>query len=300
MTSFKMTPIRPDDRKAFIASDDGIATIKAAAADALETAIAPWLAQLVLLQGIPFQHLAPVGGMLPMESIRFFQVDPNWIDCAIDGAMSIGIASSADMALQDAIIADLRAAARSAAGLPTAQTAMSGFLLRSSLVAEMPDMVIAATGNSGALTTLAATQPSPDVLFVLFAGTATTVTLAQPQTGFSIGFESDSDADCGFGVQMRSLIAGAAGTPIAAPADGGGQQGDSQTGGEKTASTLVALDSYIDATNVVQLSRLAAALTGYLVTAGGLAATQPLSAGGFAVQLVAAPESQPFTIPWQS
>lgn len=49
------------------------------------------------LQGIPFRYLLPDPGLLPAESIRFFQVDANWVNAFISGAFSIGHTVSADL-----------------------------------------------------------------------------------------------------------------------------------------------------------------------------------------------------------
>ncbi len=52
--------------------------------------VANWFGRLKLLYGVPINYLVPDERMLPPESIRFFYVDPNWIDALIDGAFSIG------------------------------------------------------------------------------------------------------------------------------------------------------------------------------------------------------------------
>ncbi len=39
-----------------------------------------FLARLRLLEGVPFNYLVPDATMLPLESIRFFYVDRNWLD----------------------------------------------------------------------------------------------------------------------------------------------------------------------------------------------------------------------------
>lgn len=49
-----------------------------------------WLTRLMLLTGVPINYLVPDEAMLPPESIRFFYLDPNWIDALVDGAFSIG------------------------------------------------------------------------------------------------------------------------------------------------------------------------------------------------------------------
>ncbi|MBD1857652.1 MULTISPECIES: hypothetical protein [Leptolyngbya] len=59
-----------------------------------------WFDKLNQLQGVPFNYLVPDARMLPEESIRFFQVDPLWIDCLLDGAFSLGRCTETDQ-LQD-------------------------------------------------------------------------------------------------------------------------------------------------------------------------------------------------------
>src|SRR3984885_3921005 len=49
-----------------------------------------WLTKLKLLYGIPFNYLVPDEQFLPMETLRFFQVDPDWINSLTDGALSVG------------------------------------------------------------------------------------------------------------------------------------------------------------------------------------------------------------------
>ena len=49
-----------------------------------------WLIKLKLLVGVPFQYLVPHDDFLPPETIRFFHVDPDWINAMADGALSIG------------------------------------------------------------------------------------------------------------------------------------------------------------------------------------------------------------------
>jgi hypothetical protein len=49
-----------------------------------------WLIKLKLLIGVPFQYLVPHNELLPPETIRFFHIDPDWINALADGALSIG------------------------------------------------------------------------------------------------------------------------------------------------------------------------------------------------------------------
>jgi hypothetical protein len=49
-----------------------------------------WLARIVLLYGVPFSYLLPEEAMLPKDSIRFFFIDPIWIQSLVQGACSVG------------------------------------------------------------------------------------------------------------------------------------------------------------------------------------------------------------------
>ena len=67
-------------------------------ADDLEP-IADWLAEL-RLHLVPFAYLVPHPALLPDESIRFFDVDSNWLGALFDGALSVGVQSSRDTWVQ--------------------------------------------------------------------------------------------------------------------------------------------------------------------------------------------------------
>ena len=90
------------------------------AAGAPATAVAPlppyleaFLAQLRLLIGVPFDYLVPHPELLPDESARFFFVDRNWTDHAVQGVLAVGGIGSREQALthahEPAIRADLDA-----------------------------------------------------------------------------------------------------------------------------------------------------------------------------------------------
>jgi hypothetical protein len=136
-------------------------TDSAALAAALPDPVLPddlgsWLGRLISLSGVPYPYLVPDEQMLPPESIRFFRLDPNWLEALVDGAFSIGrnlstsgetLRMSVDRAVRPALQqqaldragqARARAlgAAPSTAGLPV----VSGFLLRSWLVGAYPGM----------------------------------------------------------------------------------------------------------------------------------------------------------------
>lgn len=49
-----------------------------------------WILKKLSLDNIPAHYLIPDPSFLPRETIRFFYIDSNWMDCLIDGALSIG------------------------------------------------------------------------------------------------------------------------------------------------------------------------------------------------------------------
>jgi len=64
--------------------------IEADQLDKILEEVTSWLGRLVLLYGVPFHYLLPDEEMLPTESVRFFYLDPIWIQCMVQGACSIG------------------------------------------------------------------------------------------------------------------------------------------------------------------------------------------------------------------
>lgn len=144
-----------------------------------------WFVDLALLRGAPFDYLVPDTRMLPVESIRFFRVDPYWVECLLDGAFSIGRVSEADRQRDHA--ADTQANAE-------ADNQLSGFLLRSAVVSGWPDLQV--DGYSADINDLDAVQSpdlqlplvrmerlSPNVLLCLFAGEVKTVDIhLKPET----------------------------------------------------------------------------------------------------------------------
>lgn len=92
-----------------------------------------WFEDLALLKGVPFNYLVPDERMLPQESIRFFWIDPDWIRCLHDGAFNIGRVLPSD---------HQRDAAHHQNLLAKPQAIVTGFLLRSEVVAGWPDLQV--------------------------------------------------------------------------------------------------------------------------------------------------------------
>jgi hypothetical protein len=180
--------------------------------DADVQAVCGWLAQLELLVPVPLAHLVPDARMLGPETLRSFYVDPAWVGAAVDGALSIGVGTSRDLAVQAALTGRLRELAATAAlavrstalGTPAPAAATGGWtgiLVRSALVSGWPGLTVTASAGGSDVPLLRLDHVEPGLLLALFAGVPDTVILGEPYEGLSFGVD-----DTGHLV-LRSLVA---------------------------------------------------------------------------------------------
>lgn len=179
-------------------------------ADLTATDLAPiarWLAKLQLLYPVPFTLLVPDARMLPPESLRFFYLDRNWQRALLDGALSIGTESSRDSffieimgeliySAADTAAASLRAAAIGVGPPPgeSAQSLISGFLLRSAVVSGWPNLAVRGGMADGTdLKLVRLDHLAPDTLLGLFWGVPDYLEFAEPQEGFRFGVDDDGN-----------------------------------------------------------------------------------------------------------
>jgi hypothetical protein len=150
-----------------------------------EYQVVSWLTRLHLLLGVPFAYLVPDIGMLPAESIRFFQLDNGWIEALIDGAFGVGAP---------------RATASSGAALRAAQAApetITGFLLRSAAVSGWPGLetrCFADTAGQQKLPLVRLERVAPAVLLGLAGGVLRRVDLGEPPEGVHFGVDPAAPA----------------------------------------------------------------------------------------------------------
>jgi hypothetical protein len=186
--------------------------------------VTDWLTRLHLLQGVPFNYLVPDIGMLPTESIRFFQVDNNWLAALLDGAYSVGFAAAGQAAAAQALPVFLSQAAhrarsgatrrallhqvRSRTGLAFASTlaspaaqelaaapeVLSGFLLRSAVVAGWPGMEVFGYADAAGSTPLQIVRfetVAPSLLLCLFGGLVARVDFREPSEAVHFGLDAN-------------------------------------------------------------------------------------------------------------
>lgn len=144
----------------------------------IPASIRDWLERLALLEGVPFCYLVPDPRMLPAESLRFFSVDPGWVESLRDGALSIARVHSSDHAQHEVHLEQLAPPPR-----------LSGVIIRSSVAKDWPDLVVRGWVRTGSredvswksapdlggdkmsyreLTAVRQAHLAPDLLLVLF------------------------------------------------------------------------------------------------------------------------------------
>lgn len=190
----------------------------------LPAELAAWLGRLRLLYGVPINYLVPDEGMLPPESIRFFYLDANWTSALLDGAYSIGRnltlqEASSSMALDQASTPmmsahrDLAAASMRAGFLGQEAPAIdfstvSGFILRSSLVANYPGLGVNPYPLGGTPDNTDPTKvvllnilrmerlgPNSDTLICLIEGDAYRIDIHEAPEALHYGLDSYSNTD---------------------------------------------------------------------------------------------------------
>lgn len=193
----------------------------AAVKDLVEADLDPIAAQLArwrLLHDVPFCHLVPDPEALPVESMRFFYVDPNWTEALLDGALSVGVHSTRDVRsdalirglIQDAAAAAVRALRERVAGVepapaPDGEERISGFVVRSRLVSGWPSLSVSAEGTGGEqLKLLRMEHLSPSVLLCLFLGVPATLRIREPHQGLRMGVEEDKDGKPS--IELRNVL----------------------------------------------------------------------------------------------
>ncbi len=165
----------------------------------LPDAVTSWFNELLTFDPVPFHYLVTRQEMLPVESLRFFSVDTQWLECLLDGAFSIGRVSSSHMADDTDH--------RESGALPAAKV-YSGFLLRSPVVAGWLDLGVEgytqAVNPSEAANYVISASPAPllrmdrvapDILLCIFEGDVQTVDIHEHPDVIHFGVDMDDPGD---------------------------------------------------------------------------------------------------------
>jgi len=281
-----------------------------------------WLAQLTLLYGVPIEYLVPDYRMLPVESIRFFYLDRNWLDRLVDGAMSVGVLSTKEMIFNKtffksiyqqvdvtqqqvrSIIRDEQVKVPSKIG-----GTISGLLFRSQVVTDYPGIEINAYDESGKLLPiLRMDRLSNSLLLCIFNGVPDNVEFIQPSEGLHFGIQREKNSTT-FQINLRGL--GFKDNPNDPPKYPGGKQIDIPPGSEQyqqaTGTILTgASEGVIDIMGLVKGANNPKSIE---ATMASLPKPNPLTnpetgkteltPGGFAIQMVVTAGRQAYKIKTQ-
>ena len=159
--------------------------------------------------GVPFDALVAHGDLLPPESVRFFHLDANWQGALLQGALSVAVESSRDLAFQELMKDLVWDASMQALGTiraeltgqappapPDDPAAMTGMLLRSALVPGWPGLEARAYSDTldGTLIPLLRMERlGAGVLLCLWPGIPAAVAIDEPSEGIAFGFEDPPD-----------------------------------------------------------------------------------------------------------
>jgi hypothetical protein len=147
-----------------------------------------WLADLSLLEGVPFSYLVPDERMLPPESIRIFWLDRLWIECLLDGACSIGRHTDADMKRDTEHKKNRH--------FTNPYPLVTGIILRSEVVSGWPGLQVDGyqeRDSKNPLKLLRMERLSPNVLACFFDGEIKEVRIHQKVETLHFGFDEESN-----------------------------------------------------------------------------------------------------------
>lgn len=167
--------------------------------EVLTNKIKNWLTQLAYLVDVPFNYLVPDSHLLAPHSLKCFQLDQHWLESLLYGALSVGgVVREKDendgsrLQVFNDFTSELLANPK------------SGFLLRSELVSDYPDLHIAAYSivldntdtlsdeTLGAQLTLHRKQKlGPEVILCIFDGEVSTIELYLKPEGLHYGLDEE-------------------------------------------------------------------------------------------------------------
>ncbi|MDB5041445.1 MAG: hypothetical protein JWN27_2171 [Candidatus Eremiobacteraeota bacterium] len=284
------------------AADAAKLTAPSAAPAPLDPPLPPpvlhWLTQLTLLYGVPFPYLVPDANLLPPESLRFFYVDQNWLDRAVDGALSVATISTAEQIFGEELFAAVYAAiAQSQQGMRAALrdkpapsqvlagATYAGLLFRSVVVAGWPGLEVYATKNGAPVSVLRMDRLSPTVLLVLFSDVPTEVDFVEPSESLHFGLLSKGGNVYETTLRGCGFAGYAAGAQIPDPTHAGAFL--TATTGTRTGANQPA--------GVVDIATMAANIA-TAMPAGALGTVTAPTSGEFALQMVQSAGKQVFTV----
>lgn len=204
--------------------------VKSSEAEELPKEIKNWISKLILLKDIPLNYLVADERALPLESIRFFSMDPQWTQALVDGAYSIGSLTSMDLKRTMVSRREHHGNAKSQirvsrysnmhnnhkrknslrSGPPDAS--LSGFIMRSDLVAVWKGIEVKGFTGSTQVDILRMEKVSSKILLCIFEGQIDSVRMFEPKEVLHFGTR-DNDKN----INVRRIDDGHEGEPLYKP-----------------------------------------------------------------------------------
>ncbi|MEV6576119.1 hypothetical protein [Streptomyces sp. NPDC051577] len=237
--------------------------------------VGEWLADLRVLRGVPVEYLVPDPGMLPPESLRFFNLDPLWVDAVVDGALSLGTDDGRTKSLNRLLDTDLYRTRSDT-------SRCAGVLLRSDLLAAVPELIIDARTKDGApLEWLRRDMVGHDTLLCLWQGVPETVTLREPGSGLHFGTDGGGS---GLGKITLRYLTASGGHGLGEPL------GEFPSGGASVDDYLRAPVTHAPGARVLSLTGLGGIVPAMTSALHGHLPADGLGPGAFGLQLLNAPQ----------
>ncbi len=187
-----------------------------------EDNVQQWIANLMLLNDIPFQNIIADTRLVRQESLRFFYVDPSWIDAMIDGVLSVGNNTSLDLMFTEIMAAVTKVAGSSIAAtiragllkiepdsktgvLPDPNNLTVGLLFRSAIVSDWPGMHVIASKGGTALIPIRFEKIGADIILILYSVIPDKIVIQQPSQALEFGVMDNKDNPGGFDIYLRGL-----------------------------------------------------------------------------------------------
>lgn len=174
-----------------------------------------WLEDKLLLFDVPFNYLVPNEKMLKEETLANFHMDYGWIECLLDGALSIAWTSDSENLMNqvmekgpwsriknqaDQMAAELKEIKdKDKVISPSLNGFISGFMLRSKLISGWIGVKVFAKGVDASLeddldwlVPLRLERIKDDILFCLFDRKVRQIVIIQPPESMHFGLEESS------------------------------------------------------------------------------------------------------------
>lgn len=169
-----------------------------------------WLSKQALLGEVPFSYLVPDERELPIESIRFFCVDPMWTKALIAGASSIGGSSKYEFTVPLNELRDMQPRVKTRIRLSrfdkmhrnhlrknslkraSVDTTLTGFIMRSDLVSHWNGIEVKGFNGEEEIDLLRMEKLSEKILIGIFEGEIDSVRMYEPKEVLHFGTRSQS------------------------------------------------------------------------------------------------------------